>query len=123
MKRNVDLTENRIFSVNRNPNNSIADVFDTLILESITRGKYPWDKISLLIHYDDDLDLVHQKNVIIAVGNKTTRAEVEKYRQMDSLDYCDCCGERMNLKPWDREIGTCHKCDSRFEREQPKYKW
>ena len=35
---------------------------------------------------------------------------------MDSLDYCDCCGTRMNLIPWDREIGVCRKCDEYYKK-------
>ena len=30
---------------------------------------------------------------------------------------------RTPLKPWDREVGTCHKCDSRFEKNYERCKW
>ena len=38
---------------------------------------------------------------------------------MDSLDYCDCCGARMNLIPRDREIGVCRKCDEHYKKTDP----
>lgn len=116
MKRNVDLTENRFFS-----NNNLFNGIITLSL--ITREKFPWNTFIERIMSDDDLDADHQRKAIIAVGNKATRAKVKFYREMDSEDYCDCCGVRMNLKPWDREIGICHKCDNRLQKEQDRCKW
>ena len=109
MKSNIDLTENRMFSRNnQNPwNLTITDFFNT---------KVPW-KIQLTqIHSDDELDLEHQRKSIIAVGNREQRAKVRHYREMDSLDYCDRCGARMNLIPWDREIGICRKCDESYKK-------
>lgn len=109
MKSNIDLTENRIFSRNsQNPLDlTITDFFNT---------KVPWKIQSTQIHSDDELDLEHQRKSIIAVGNREQRAEVRHYREMDSLDYCDCCGTRMNLIPWDREIGVCRKCDEYYKK-------
>ena len=95
MKRNVDLTENRFFSNNR--------VFNNISI--------------------DEFDLEHQRKGIIAVGNKKMRAEVKMYRQMDDINYCDCCGKRMNLKPWNLEVGICHKCDNYYQNENDKCKW
>ena len=98
MKNNVDLTESQLFS-RRLP---------TLTLEMITVSKFPWDTgIFQHIRSDDELDLNHQKKSLIALGDKKQRAEISEYWKMDSVNYCDCCGERMNLKPWDREIGIC----------------
>lgn len=110
MKRNVDLTENMFFS-----NNNWFNGVHTLRL--ITGEKFPWN-IS-----DDDSALEYQRNAIIAVGNKETRAKVKFYEKMDSLNYCDCCGKRMNLKPWDREIGVCHQCNDYYLKDEDKCKW
>lgn len=115
MKSNIDLTENRFFS--GNPFRSILPLF------KITDKKCPWNIQMTGIKTDDDLDLEHQRRSIIAVGDKATRAQIKEYRKMDSPNYCDCCGERMNLKPWDRELGICHKCNSHYEKEFEKYKW
>lgn len=109
MKRNVDLTENRLFS-----NNNISR---GSFIRQVTNSRFPW---SLNIPKDD---FEHQRESIIAVGNKSTRAKVEFYRKMDSLDYCDCCGKRMNLKPWDVEIGVCHECNDYYLKDVDRCKW
>lgn len=113
MKNNVDLTENQIFS----RNNFFTDIaLGVLTLGMITGSKFPWDlKDFRQIKSDDEFDLDHQRKSLIAVGDKKQRAEVADFRKMDSANYCDCCGIRMNLKPWDREIGTCRKCYEYYE--------
>lgn len=116
MKRNVDLTSNRFFS-NNNRFNGV------LTLGLVTGEKFPWNAFVERVMSDDDLDTDHQRKAIIAVGNKVTRAKVKFYREMDSEDYCDCCGVRMNLKPWDRELGVCHKCERYYLKEQDRCKW
>ena len=120
MKRNVDLTENRFFSSDNWFTNIAMGV---LTLGIITKEKFPWNAHLKQIHSDDDFDADHQRKAIIAVGNKKTRAKVKEYRQMDSLDYCDCCGKRMNLKPWDWEMGICHQCNNYYQKQEDKCKW
>lgn len=115
MKRNIDLTESRIFS---------NDIFRQFLKTEVARrflGK-PWEHRKIVVINSED-DLEHQKESIIALGNKTKRAEIRGYREMDSLDYCDCCGARMNLHPWDREIGVCHKCDYEMNKYNDKCLW
>ena len=114
MKRNVDLTENRFFS---NSSQLVSRLFSDIT------GKFPWNFDFLKIKSEDDLDLGHQRKSIIALGDKATRAKIKEYRKMDSLDYCDCCGARMNLKPWDRELGVCHKCNEYYEKSFDRCKW
>lgn len=120
MKRNVDLTKDRFFSSN-NWFNDIA--IDVLTLGMITGEKFPWIVHIREIKSDDDFDMDHQRKAIIAVGDKATRTKVKEYRQMDSPDYCERCGTRMNLKPWDREIGICHKCNDYYQNQKDKCKW
>lgn len=122
MKNNVDLTENQIFS----RNNFFTDMaLGILTLSMLAGTKFPWDlKGFRQIKSDDEFDLYHQRKSLIAVGDKKQRAEVAEFRKMDSLDYCDCCGAIMNLKPWDREIGTCHKCNEYYEKQDKvKFPW
>lgn len=122
MKNNVDLTENQIFS----RNNFFEDIaLGVLILPIISRAKIPWDlKDFRHIRPDDELDSEHQRKSLIAVGDKKQRAEVAEFRKMDSIDYCDCCGARMNLNPWDREIGVCRKCNDYYEKkDKVKFPW
>ena len=120
MKRNVDLTENRFFSNDGWLNNMNTSVWT---LGLLTGEKFPWNAHLKQINSDDDLDLDHQRKSIIAIGNKTMRAKVKEYRQMDSLDYCDCCGKRMNLKPWNWELGICHQCNEYYQKQEDKCKW
>lgn len=115
MKNNVDLTENQIFS----RNNLFADMeLNEFMLSMLARTKIPWDlKNFSQIKSGDEFDLDHQRKSLIAIGDKKNRAEIAEYREMDSKDYCDCCGTRMNLKPWNKEIGICRKCDEYYEKQ------
>lgn len=120
MKRNVDLTENRFFS----RDNWFTDIaMGALTLGILTKEKFPWNAHLKQIYSDDDFDEDHQRKAVIVVGNKKTRKKVKEYRQMDSLDYCDCCGKRMNLKPWDLETGVCDKCNDYYQKQEDKCKW
>ena len=117
MKENVDLTEDGFFSNNISFTNILTDSF----LRLVTNSNFPW---SLNVEkVESEYDLEHQRESIIVVGNKSTREKVEFFRQMDSMDYCDCCGKRMNLKPWDVEIGVCHKCSEHYFKGVDRCKW
>lgn len=121
MKNNVDLTENQLFS----RGNFFQDMaLGVLTLSMLTGSKFPWDIGEFRqIKSDDEFDLDHQKKSLIALGGKKQRAEVAEYRKMDSVNYCDCCGARMNLKPWDREVGICHQCNYWYEKDKDKCPW
>lgn len=112
MKRNVDLTENRLFS-------SIP----VRTIVNSQKERCPWNIKTMFIRSGDEFDLEHQRESIIATGNRIKRAEISEYRRMDSPNYCDCCGARMNVKPWDKEFGICHKCAVRFEKNQDRCLW
>lgn len=118
MKQNVDLTESMIFSRGSRQFDILGSMINTLMLNEC---RFPWNIKT--IKSEDDLDLGHQRKSVIALGDKATRAKIKKYRQIDSLDYCDCCGARMNLKPWDRELGVCHKCNEYYEKSFDRCKW
>lgn len=120
MKRNVDLTEDRFFS-SSNWFNDIA--MGVLTLSMLTKEKFPWNAYLKQVHSEDDLGVDDQRKSIVIVGDKETRAKVKQYRQMNGVDYCDCCGKRMNLKPWDRETGVCHSCNDHYQGKQDKCKW
>ena len=119
MKNNVDLTENQIFS-----RRTLQENY-TIFVISAARGKHPWESnVFSEVSTDDELNLGHQKKSLIALGDKKQRAEVAELRKMDNVNYCDCCGARMNLKPWDREIGLCHKCNEHCEKQDKvKFPW
>ena len=74
------------------------------------------DQIFSRINFDSIInDLLHQKKSLIALGNKKQREEVKFYRKMDSKNYCECCGKRINLIPWNKEMGLCKRCDKSME--------
>lgn len=112
MKRNIDLTDNEIFSRSRN------NFFDTELLLKIKsiKSMFPWSLYKITDNSGDEYDLDHQKESIIAVGNREQRREVQCFREMDSGNYCECCGKRINLTPWNEEFGLCYKCEENFEK-------
>ena len=118
MKENIDLTETMIFS----RGNWQFDILGSMI-NKLMLNEYRFPVKIKKIKLEDDLDIEHQGKSVIALGDKATRAKIKEYRQMDSLDYCDCCGTRINLKPWDRELGVCHKCNEYYEKSFDRCKW
>ena len=118
MKENIDLTESMIFSRGSRQFGTFGSLINKSLLNEC---RFPWN--IKIIKSEDDLDLGHQRKSVIALGDKATRAKIKEYRQMDSLDYCDCCGVRMNLKPWDRELGVCHKCNEYYGKSFDRCKW
>ena len=118
MKENIDLTESMIFSRGNWQFDILGSMINKLMLNEY---RFPWNIKT--IKSEDDLDLGHQRKSVIVLGDKATRAKIKECRQMDSLDYCDCCGARMNLKPWDRELGVCHKCNEYYGKSFGRCKW
>ena len=116
MKDNIDLTENQMFSTTR--------IFDAVI-NIFARVKFPWDIPIQEIRSNDDLKLEHQKsrNALIVVGDKKTREKIKFYKKIDSPNYCDCCGKRMNLIPWNIEVGICRNCDNNHSEDIDKCIW
>lgn len=104
MKPNVDLTLNRMF---RDNNLSLKEIVTQI-------RHFPWsdNRFSLIrINTEDELDMNHQRKSVIALGDKKMRAEIKELRNMDSGNYCDCCGAKLDTKPWDKPIGLCHRCE------------
>lgn len=115
MKRNIDLTENLIFSNNR-ANDMISNLIRANPEFYIMETSFPWNPTFTLIHDDSELDLNHQKISLIPLGSKKEREKIKEYRKMDSENYCDCCGKRMNLIPWNVEYGICRECDEYYQK-------
>ena len=89
MKTNVDLTENNMFDNRKlNPKRIFYNVYDDISGE---------DTQSLVIE-----------------GNKNRRNEVRELRKAISMKYCDCCGKKLNAKPWKFEIGVCDECKNGY---------
>ena len=112
MKRNVDLTENRFFS------NNDFNFVNKRFFDFDDSNDSDFKRNVFFDMYDD----CHIKTIII-VGNKATRDKVRYFKKMNSSKYCDCCGTRLNLKPWYTELGLCHRCSNHLENRRDKCKW
>lgn len=122
MKRNIDLTEDMIFS----RKSILSNVIDLNNLNwgFIARDRIPWRIDFELVNSEDELDMDHQRKSLIALGNKAMRKKIKLFREMDSMNYCDRCGDKLNSIPWDRQVGLCKKCNDDFSREfDDKCKW
>ena len=114
MKSNIDLTDNHIFS------RRSVDLSNHLLM-NIYEKIYPWN-----VYHSYFGDMAKQRKAIIATGNKAERTEVKLLRKMDSGNYCERCGKQINLKPWNKRIGLCEKCDEALMHENTtfdKCKW
>lgn len=103
MRDNIDLTANRMFQSHRRVvmPGWVSTVF----------GKYPWNKPPLTRASDLDDDILHRRNIpLVVLGNKSDRHSTTTIMQIDSGEYCDCCGAYLNAIPWDRTYGLCRKC-------------
>lgn len=109
MKSEIDLTENRIFSGNRRTSQN------DLLIDSLF-SKSPWNRYMKLVELDDDLDSEYRTEPIIATGNKKERARIDSCREAIDGNHCDCCGAKLNIKPWNREFGLCRKCNEYYEK-------
>lgn len=103
MRDNIDLTANRMFQSHRRV---VMPGWVSTVL-----GKYPWNKPPLMLASDLDNDILHGRNIpLIVLGNKSDRHSTTTIMQIDSGEYCDCCGAYLNAIPWDRTYGLCRKC-------------
>ena len=101
MKRNVDLSESRIFTTHE-PLTGLAK----LIYDSVKITK-PWDFENNPVKNTSDLVLADQQNVF-AVGNRKERQIWKLNHQYDSEEICDCCGQSIGKKPWAKNRCNCY---------------
>jgi len=107
MKRNVDLTENELFSSN-------------IAIERIRRGiprirlsKYPW-------YHTMGEDSMEQEEIAIDKwgvyqGNRSNRftKKICNEQEFGMGIYCDCCGRK--LFPWLSSQYLCSSCNKQIE--------
>ncbi len=103
MKRNVDLSENRIFTAPEEPTGLVKLLLDTL---KVTK---PWDFENNSKKIEDDVTLsVYGYKSLLAVGNKKERQIWKKNHACDTNQICDCCGQSIGRKPWDKNRCNCY---------------
>lgn len=89
MKRNVDLTENRVFTTPEQPTGLIK-----LLLDAIKVRK-PWD---------------FENNPKTLTSDSDLGMQSKQWRSFayDSDDICDWCGQDRGKKPWARNRCNCY---------------
>lgn len=104
MKRNVDLSESRIFATPE-PLTGLAKLIDDSI--EITK---PWDYENkpLEIMSDSDFEIRANQRSVIAVGNKKKRQIWKRDHSYDADEICDCCGQSKGKKPWAKNRCNCY---------------
>lgn len=109
MKNNVDLTLNNMFSSGVN-----EDVPLSFKLQSLKRHLWDFERLELSSERESDL---------IIIGNKREREKWREIMRAISSQYCDCCGKKINIKPWKFEIRICNECNNDFINKQDKCIW
>jgi len=108
MKRNVDLTEDEVFSRNR-----LGTVRFENRVPHFSISKYPWyhhmGENSLEQQWiDKDTWGIYQGN-----GNNRFTKRVCYEQDFGMGIYCDCCGRK--LYPWDKQQCLCSRCQTRMD--------
>lgn len=104
MKRNVDLSELRMFTTPE-PLTGLAK----LIYDAVKVTK-PWDFENNPQQLTSDLDLVviAEQRHIFAVGDKKERQNWKQNHAYDTDQICDRCGQKRGKKPWAKNRCNCY---------------
>lgn len=109
MKNNVDLTLNNMFSFETEREYIIFSK-----LKSLKRHLWDFERLELSSERESDL---------VITGNKREREKWREIMRAISSQYCDCCGKKINIKPWKFEIRICNECNNDFINKQDKCIW
>lgn len=114
MKRNIDLTENMMFS----RNHGIVPINLRSLEKRIGR------KVTKLVNMGDELDdqdsLIDREKQLFPLGDKMERMFIKECIEMDSGNFCDCCGASLKIHPWNRLYGLCAKCADYIDKKYNK---
>jgi len=104
MKRNVDLSESRMFTTPEEP----TGIFK-LLLDSIKVTK-PWDFEHKPIKVSSDSEdyRLFNSQSLIPVGNKKERENWKRNQAYDTDQICDWCGQDRGKKPWAKNRCNCY---------------
>lgn len=113
MKKNVDLTQDMIFS----SSNISRNIFNLreLLIEKI----YPWDIGTRIFS-------TLNNNSLVLVGDKQNRKYIKMNRKYITAELdCERCGADISKKPWNREGCLCMKCNQELNNEylEAKQPW
>lgn len=113
MKRNVDLTTNKVFYNRLKTPNALVDIMGHHFL--------PWsfDKMRVVTseyELDEPLALFH-------CGNATQRQKLREWAAYESGLFCERCGAKRTDKPWAEFHGfLCERCNRELNQEFDR-KW
>ena len=112
MKRNVDLSESRMFTTPEAPTGLFKIIMDAI--ESIK----PWDfeNKPKKITSDSDFGAFNSRS-LFAVGNKKDRQNWKRNKAYDTDQICDCCGQDRGKKLWAKNRCNCYYIS------RPKIPW
>lgn len=115
VKDNIDLTENRIFS--RRQSDFAFMSLDGWLFKKLTKKNHPWElDYSILDRPDYDQ--------LVITGDKKQRAYVKEGNLYNAGKFCERCGKRLDLKPWNILRGLCESCEIDMKRDcEDKCKW
>ena len=103
MKRNVDLSESRMFTTPE-PLTGLAK----LIHDALKVTK-PWDFEHNPRKFTSDQEVFgFNSRSLFAVGNKKDRQNWKRNRTYDTDQICDCCGQDRGKKPWAKNRCNCY---------------
>ena len=114
MKRNVDLSESRMFTTPESPTGLTKLILDAL---KVTK---PWDfeNNPHVLASDLDLKVIAETRSVFPVGNKTERQNWNRNHAYDTDQICDLCGQERGKKPWAK-----NRCNCYFMTVAPKIPW
>lgn len=103
MKRNVDLSESRMFTTPEEPTGLFK-----LLLDAIKVTK-PWDfeNNPQKITSDQDFSFINSRT-LFAVGNKKDRQNWKRNYAYDTDQICGRCGQDRGKKPWAKNRCNCY---------------
>ena len=104
MKRNVDLSESRMFTTPEEP----TGLFKLLL--DIIKVTKPWDfehNPRKITSESEDFGLFNSRS-LFAVGNKKDRQNWKRNYAYDTDQICDCCGQDRGKKPWAKNRCNCY---------------
>jgi len=113
MKRNVDLSESRMFTTPEPLTGLSKLIHDAL---KVTK---PWDFENNPRWYTGDMDdFLFNSRTLFATGNKKDREYWKRNRAWDTGQICDCCGQDRGKKLWAKK-----RCNCYFMSYTPKIPW
>lgn len=115
MKRNVDLSENRIFTTPEEPTGDEKIILDWV--KKVTRKPWDFKNKPKIISSDFDLEISCKEKELFFTGDKKERQIKKQNRLFDEEKVCDVCGLDTRKKPWART--TCKCYSMKYESKKP----